>query len=50
MKKKKAKQPPKEIKKVKGETPQPEKSEEEISRSEYGGLPIRDLKKNLGCG
>lgn len=50
MKKKKAKQPPKEIKKVKDETSQLEKNEEETAHSQYGGLPIRDLKKNLGCG
>jgi hypothetical protein len=50
MKKKKVKQPPKEIKKIKGETPQPEKNGEETADSQYGGLPIRDLKKNLGCG
>ena len=25
-------------------------TEDESGRNEYGGLPNRDLKKNLGCG
>ena len=34
------------------EIPKPEQagSEDEIDRNEFGGLPDRDLKKNLGCG
>jgi hypothetical protein len=50
MKKKKAKQPPKEMKKVKDKPPQLEENEEKTGHAQYGGLPLRDLKKNLGCG
>jgi hypothetical protein len=35
------------------EVPQPPKSEEikiEVDPTDFGGLPKRDLKKNLGCG
>ena len=37
-------------KKVNLKTIQSEASVESDNRSEYGGLPLRDLKKNLGCG
>jgi hypothetical protein len=45
MKKKKAK-PAKE--KAKQAPAQPEETKDE--RFDFGGLPQRDLKKNLGCG
>jgi hypothetical protein len=45
MKKKKPK-PSKE--KVKQTPPPPEETKDD--RFDFGGLPTRDLKKNLGCG
>ncbi len=45
MKKKKAKTAKD---KVKQAPPQPEENKDE--RFDFGGLPQRDLKKNLGCG
>lgn len=45
--KKKVKKAPKEIKKEK-ETPPVNPNEE--ADFNFGGLPQRDLKKNLGCG
>lgn len=31
--------------------PVPSPSEEHVAdRNDFGGLPMRDLKKNLGCG
>jgi hypothetical protein len=45
MKKKKPKQ---DKEKVKQTPPQPEEIKEE--RFDFGGLPTRDIKKNLGCG
>lgn len=41
----------KEIKKQKQESKQkPQVKEEEEKPHDFGGLPDRDLKKNLGCG
>lgn len=55
MKKKKRHRATKNADKVRGERPEPEKAastEEEFpGATDYGGLPARDLKKNLGgCG
>jgi hypothetical protein len=31
-------------------TPKPDDKDAESEGSDFGGLPQRDLKKNLGCG
>lgn len=39
------------IKKVEPKTEKPASVSDEDSRPDFGGLPVRDLKKNLGgCG
>jgi hypothetical protein len=34
----------------KGKKSKPAKGQEQEDRFDFGGLPKRDLKKNLGCG
>jgi hypothetical protein len=46
--KKKVKKKDKELKKV--QEPTKQEKEESIESFNFGGLPQRDLKKNLGCG
>jgi hypothetical protein len=48
--KKKAKKADKEQKKVEPEPLAPTPATEEDKPFDFGGLPNRDLKKNLGCG
>lgn len=33
-----------------GKAEPPEIEKEEDGKPDFGGLPVRDLKKNLGCG
>lgn len=44
----KKKKPKKDKEKVKQQPPPPEEIKED--RFDFGGLPTRDIKKNLGCG
>jgi hypothetical protein len=44
------KQKPKKDKPQEKKKPQPASGEEEEKTFDFGGLPKRDLKKNLGCG
>jgi len=37
-------------KKAKTKPAKPQQEEEKDNRFDFGGLPGRDLKKNLGCG
>jgi hypothetical protein len=42
--------PKRESKGAKISTTETKDAREEDTRNEYGGMPLRDLKKNLGCG